>query len=135
MPRSTAEDLIWARSGTRPIHAVRWTLNQARIVRTKKRGHELLMVWKKWKERQGWNVRGSNGNGYIATSPTGTKEAAALRTYDPVTLAEYGKHGAPVVPPLPKRKPKPRVEEFAEPVRNPGTILGVPVEDPPAWLE
>lgn len=87
LPRSTEEDLIWARSGTRPIHAVRWTLNQARIVKTKKRGHELLMVWKKWKERQGWTVRGSSGNGYIAYGPNGEKQACALRSYDPETLA------------------------------------------------
>ena len=86
--RSTQEDLIWARSGTKPIHAVRWTLNQARIVRTKKRGHELLMVWKKWKERQGWEVRGSAGNGYVATAPSGEQHACALRSYLPDTLSE-----------------------------------------------
>ena len=88
MPKTTQEDLAWARSGTKPIHAVRWTLNQARIVKTKKRGHELLMVWKKWHERHGWKVMGSTGNGYVATSPDGEQHAAALRSYDPVTLAE-----------------------------------------------
>ena len=88
MPRTREEDLIWARSGTRPIHAVRWTLNQARIVRTKKRGNELLMVWKRWKERQGWTVRGSSGNGYIAYGPSGEREAAALRSYSPETLQQ-----------------------------------------------
>lgn len=88
MPQSTPEDLLWARSGTRPIHAVRWTDSRARIVRTKKRGHELLMVWKKWKERQGWQVRGNTAGGYVAESPEGVQEAAALRSYCPETLAE-----------------------------------------------
>lgn len=88
MPQSTKDDLLWARSGTRPIHAVRWTDSRARIVRTKKRGHELLMVWKKWKERQGWKVRGSAGSGYVAESPAGVLEAAALRSYNPATLEQ-----------------------------------------------
>lgn len=88
LPKTTEEDLLWARSGTRPIHAVRWTLDNARIVRTKKRGHELIMVWKKWKERQGWQVRGSAGSGYVAVSPSGEQHACALRSYDPVTLSE-----------------------------------------------
>lgn len=87
MSQSTAEDLAWARSGTKPIHAVRWTLNQARIVKTKKRGHELLMVWKRWKERQGWEVRGSAQGGYVATAPDGTQHACALRSYDPASLS------------------------------------------------
>lgn len=86
MPQSTAEDLLWARSGTKPILAVRWTPSRARIVRTKKRAHELLMVWKKWKERHGWEVRGNASSGYVGTSPDGLKEACALRIYDPATL-------------------------------------------------
>ena len=88
MPRSTEEDLAWARSGTKPIHAVRWTLNQARIVKTKKRGHELLLVWKKWKLRQGWQVLGSTAGGYVAMSPRGEQEACALRSYRPDTLEQ-----------------------------------------------
>lgn len=86
LPRSTAEDLLWARSGKRPIHAVRWTLNQARIVRSKQRGHQLCLVWKKWKERQGWEVRGSASGGYVATAPSGEQEACALRSYSPEDL-------------------------------------------------
>ena len=88
MPQATNEDLAWARSGTKPIHAVRWSTNKARIVQTKKRGHELLRIWKSWKERQGWRVRGNTGDGYVAESPAGLLEAAALRTYDPVTLEQ-----------------------------------------------
>lgn len=87
MPRTTEIELAWAQTGTKPIHAVRWTLNQARIVSTKKRGHELLMVWKKWKLRQGWEVRGSSAGGYVA-SRDGVQEACALRSYDPETLAQ-----------------------------------------------
>lgn len=45
------------------------------------------MVWKKWKERQGWVVRGSAGSGYVAERD-GLKEAAALRSYDPATLEQ-----------------------------------------------
>jgi hypothetical protein len=92
MPQSTLEDLAWARSSGKPIHAVRWSLNQARIVRTKKRGHELLRVWKLWKERQGWTVRGAIGAGYVAESPEGLREAATLRTYcsDSLTAARLG---------------------------------------------
>ena len=86
MPRSTAEDLAWARSGTKPIYGVRWSFDQARIVKTKKRAHELLMVWKKWKIRQGWQIIGNAQNGFIAIAPDGTKHACALRTYDPQTL-------------------------------------------------
>ena len=88
LARTTEDDLLWARSGTKPIHAVRWTLNQARIVKTKKRGHELVMVWKKWKERQGWQVRGSAGSGYVATSPSGEQHACALRSYEPNSLEQ-----------------------------------------------
>lgn len=90
MPHTTEEDLIWARSGTKPIHAVRWSTNQARIVKTKKRGHELLLVWKKWKLRQGWQVLGSSAGGYVATSPSGMQEACALRSYRPDTLEQLG---------------------------------------------
>ncbi len=86
MRRRTAEDLAWARTGKKPIHAVRWTDSQARIVPTKKRGHELLMVWKKWKQRQGWIVMGNASGGFIATSPAGERHAAAICSYAPSTL-------------------------------------------------
>lgn len=88
MRRSTEEDLLWARSGTKPIHVVRWSLNEGRIVKTKKRAHEVMMVWKKWKERQGWEVRGSAGGGYIAFRKE-QREACALRSYNPQTLEEF----------------------------------------------
>jgi hypothetical protein len=84
--RSTEEDLIWARTGEKPIHVVRWSFNQTRIVRTKRRAHECIMVWKKWKERQGWEVRGNASSGYIAYRD-GEREACALRSYDPKTLS------------------------------------------------
>ena len=88
MPQATLEDLAWAQSGTKPINAVRWSFDKARIVRSKKRAGELMMVWKKWYERHGWEVRGRGGDGYVATSPDGnTKHACALRRYDPKTLA------------------------------------------------
>lgn len=50
------------------LYAVAWSWRKSRIVRTKKRGKEVLRVWKLWHERQGWKVR-ANGGGYMAYSP------------------------------------------------------------------
>lgn len=89
MPQSTLDDLLWARSGDKPIIAARWSTNRARIVRTKKRANELAGIWKDWKIRLGWKVNGACPD-YIAISPDGTQEAFAMRVYDPKTLEVIG---------------------------------------------
>lgn len=84
--RTTDIDLQWARSGKKNIYAVRWSTDQARIVKTKKRAHELIGIWKKWKVRQGWVVLGNVSTGFIAARD-GERQACALRIYDPSSLA------------------------------------------------
>ena len=62
------------------LYAVAWTWRKHRIVKTKKRGNEVLKVWKRWYERQGWTVR-SHPTGYFATK-NGERHAASLHEYD-----------------------------------------------------
>ena len=66
LPRTTEEDLIWARSGKKPINIVRWgpyeiipePYGGGRMVSSKAKGHKLMAVWKRWYQRKGWEVRG-----------------------------------------------------------------------------
>lgn len=87
MPQATPDDLFFARTGTKPILTFRWTDSRARIIPFKYKADEYAKVWKRWKERQGWRVRGASPN-HIAESPDGVFEACALRIYDPGTLQE-----------------------------------------------
>ena len=77
MPRTTEEDLIWARSGKRPINIVRWgpyeiipePYGGGRLVSSKEKGHKLMGIWKRWYERKGWRVVGNYEYGYRAYPP------------------------------------------------------------------
>ena len=83
LPRTTDMELAWARTGKKPIYAVRWSFNHARIVRTKRtEANEVVSIWKKWKERQGWIVKGNVASGFFAYRD-GAVEVCALRVYDP----------------------------------------------------
>ncbi len=77
-----------------------WTWKQHRRVKTKKRGNEVLKVWKRWYERQGWKVQSVYGDteGYIALAPgyenvlhwngpfpSDFLHSISLREYDPIS--------------------------------------------------
>ena len=69
------------------VLAVVWTAKKHRLVKTKKAGRELMMVWKKWYERQGWKVLPLAG-GFAARHPDGERRhAVGLHVYDIETLA------------------------------------------------
>jgi hypothetical protein len=73
------------RAKRRPkIYAVVWTWRKHRIVKTKKRGTEVLKVWKRWYERQGWKVT-SCPSGYFAANAKGDRHAISLDEYDKET--------------------------------------------------
>lgn len=93
MPQATSEDLLWARTGKKPIVGVTWTnpepgATQARdrIVKSIARGERLMKLWKEWKERHGWTVTGSLSYGYRATLDGGKPEVITVRRYDPETM-------------------------------------------------
>lgn len=46
-----------------------WTWGMTKPVKTKKRGTELMNVWKRWYERCGWTVVRSRAGGYLAFPP------------------------------------------------------------------
>lgn len=66
------------------IYAVCWTWKKHRIVPTKKRGEEVLRVWKRWKERQGLSIS-RLGDGYVARREGALTESISLHTYDVIT--------------------------------------------------
>lgn len=95
MPQATKEDLLWARSGKKKIIGVSWSGSPSRdrIPRTKRRGMELLEVWKDWKLRQGWTVLGTKTGGCYRAYPPGVEpglmsraEFIVLRAFDPETM-------------------------------------------------
>lgn len=59
-----------------------WTRDRHKILKTKKRAHQLMKVWRRWYERQGWTVKNfGDAESMIAVSLTGDRHAITLRTY------------------------------------------------------
>lgn len=54
-----------------------WTEGHLKRVKTKKRGEELMRVWKKWQERQGLTVQ-RRGDAYVARSPSWSEDPRLL---------------------------------------------------------
>ena len=77
MPRTTEEDLLWARSGKRPVNIVRWgpyevipePYGGGRLVKSQAEGKRLMVIWKRWYERKGWKVHGNQEHGFLAWDP------------------------------------------------------------------
>lgn len=68
---------------------VAWTWQKFRVVKSQKRGRELIKVWCWWYKRLGWRVDSNGSDCYIATSKDGkyTKHCVQLQEYDPLTNA------------------------------------------------
>lgn len=99
------------------IYAVRWTLDKHKIVQTKKEGAEELRAWKTYYESQGWTVRGSGADHYIATPPgreppftvaDDPRHAIRFCVYDEETKQEVWEPPKPKVARPKSDEPKPR---------------------------
>jgi hypothetical protein len=73
------------------VFFIDWTTSKSeRRVKTKKRASELMAIWKRWYERQGWDISGKGSDeGYIARPPgwrddpiASARHAIILREYD-----------------------------------------------------
>jgi hypothetical protein len=90
------------------IHYLVWTWEKNKNVKTKKRGEAQMNVWKRWYQRRGWEVRGSQKVGFVALhpdhewqeagplGPDGIKAAISLHTYCVLhKIRLYGKEECP----------------------------------------
>ena len=90
------------------IYAVVWSWRKHKIVRTKKEGAEELKAWKMSYEAQGWKVRRSGPDAFIATHPeTEKQKSIVFHEYDAETkerlYPEVKIRVKPEVPVVPKR--------------------------------
>lgn len=67
MSKTTDMDLMWATSGKKPMTFTIWS-GGYRLVGKKQEGLKLVQTWKRWHERQGWTVLGTQ-DAYRAYPP------------------------------------------------------------------
>lgn len=69
------------------IYAVVWTWREGKIVPTKKAGRDEMRAWKERYEAQGWGVRASGPDAYIARAPE--SENGIVRDAHAIVFHEY----------------------------------------------